>query len=548
MAAALAVEVLAAAGGAVYAWDLASDAVAWAGEAPPAPTGAAWRALVHPEDRARRDAALAAHRADGTAFDCDYRLCLPDGTVRRVSERGRVEHGGDGAPCRMRGLLQDAGAAHRDSMTGLPDRRRLRDALAKAMGGGAPAYLAIGIDRLGLVNEAIGHAAADAVVVEVARRIAGAVRGGDTVGRLGGDLFGVLLPHCPEAFMPRVAQTLLSAVRAEPVATPAGPVHVTVSIGGLVAGGNGAGDGAGDAATAMTRAETALQEAKRQGRDGFWPHAAISPQQGALRAGMPMVQRVRAALHGGDLHFAFQPVVEAAGGVAFYECLLRITGADGGTQGGTLTAGDFMPAVERLGMARRLDHHTLAMAVRELEAHPEVRLAVNMSAATTTDGSWLAALHGMIGGRTDMARRLIVEITETAAIEDLEETARFVGIVRALGCRVALDDFGAGYLSYRHLKALPVDIVKIDGSFVQEMERERDALLFIRSVLGLAEGFGLTTVAEGVESAGHAAALRHEGVRLLQGHHFGAPSLERPWMQSVGPEPVGLKAARRAAE
>jgi len=524
---------LAAAGGAAYAWDLASDAVAWAGEAPPAPTGAAWRALVHPDDRARRDAALAAHRADGTAFDCDYRLCLPDGTVRGVTERGRVERGGDGAPCRMQGLLQDTGAVHRDSMTGLPDRRRLRDALAKAMGGGAPAYLAIGIDRLGLVNEAIGHAAADAVVVEVARRIASAVRGGDTVGRLGGDLFGVLLPHCPEAFMPRVAQTLLTAVRAEPVATPAGPVHVTVSIGGLIA--------EGDAATAMTRAETALQEAKRQGRDGFWPHAATSPQQGALRAGMPMVQRVRAALHGGDLRFAFQPVVEAAGGVAFYECLLRITGAESGA----LTAGDFMPAVERLGMARRLDHHTLAMAVRELEAHPEVRLAVNMSAATTTDGSWLAALHGMIGGRTDMARRLIVEITETAAIEDLEETARFVGIVRALGCRVALDDFGAGYLSYRHLKALPVDIVKIDGSFVQEMERERDALLFIRSVLGLAEGFGLTTVAEGVESAGHAAALRHEGVRLLQGHHFGAPSLERPWLESAGMESA---ATRRAAE
>lgn len=432
-------------------------------------------------------------------------------------------------------------APHRDSMTGLPGRRRLREALVAAMDGASPAYLAIGIDRLGLVNEAVGHAAADAVVVEVARRIAGAVRGGDTVGRLGGDLFGVALPHCPEAFMPRIAQTLLNAVRAEPVATPAGPVHVTVSIGGLVA----AGDGAGDAATAMTRAETALQEAKRQGRDGFWPHAAISPQQGALRAGMPMVQRVSAALHGGDLHFAFQPVVEAAGGVAFYECLLRITSRDGGA----LTAGDFMPAVERLGMARRLDHHTLAMAVRELEAHPGVRLAVNMSAATTTDGSWLAALHGMVGGRTDMARRLIVEITETAAIDDLEETARFVRIVRALGCRVALDDFGAGYLSYRHLKALPVDIVKIDGSFVQEMERERDALVFIRSVLGLAQGFGLTTVAEGVESAGHAAALRHEGVRLLQGHHFGAPSLERPWLEPAGLEPAGLEpAARGAAE
>jgi predicted signal transduction protein with EAL and GGDEF domain len=367
-------------------------------------------------------------------------------------------------------------------------------------------------------------------VVEVARRIAGAVRGGDVVGRLGGDLFGVVLPRCPEAFMPRVAGTLLDAVRAAPVATPEGPVHVTVSVGGLVA--------ADDAAATMTRAESALQEAKRQGRDGFWPYAATSPQQGALRASVATAQRVRAALHDGDLRFAFQPVVEAAGNTAFYECLLRIT--DGGGAGDAVPAGDFMPAVERLGMVRRIDHHTLSMAVRELEADPDVRLAVNLSASTTADGSWLAALHGMVGGRADLARRLIVEITETAAIEDLEEAARFVGIVRALGCRVALDDFGSGYLSYRHLKALPVDIVKIDGSFVRDMESERDALLFIRTVLGLAEGFGLTTVAEGVETAGHAAALRHEGVRLLQGRHFGAPSLERPWLDGA--------ALRRAAE
>ncbi|HYH17397.1 MAG TPA: EAL domain-containing protein [Azospirillum sp.] len=530
------VTALAASGDVAYDWDLTSDAVVWAGDAPPAATGAAWRALVHPDDRARRDAALVAHRPGGAPFDCDYRLRLPDGTTRRVNERGRVECAGDGTPSRIHGLLRpSAGGVRRDSMTGLPDRHDLRavldDAMAGPMDAGAPAYLAVGIDKLGLINEAIGHAAADAVVVEVAKRIAGAVRGGDTVGRLGGDLFGVVLPRCPEAFMPRVAETLLNAVRAAPVATPAGPLHVTVSVGGLVA--------ADDAAATMTRAESALQEAKRQGRDGFWPHAATSPQQGALRASVAMGQRVRAALRGGELRFAYQPVVAAAGGVAFYECLLRITGGHA-AGAGELPAGDFMPAVERLGMARRIDHHTLAMVVHDLEADPDVRLAVNLSAATTADGSWLAALHGLIGGRRDLARRLIIEITETAAIEDLEETARFVGIVRALGCRVALDDFGAGYLSYRHLKALPVDIVKIDGSFVQEMERERDALLFIRSVLGLAEGFGLTTVAEGVENAGHAAALRHEGVRLLQGHHFGAPSLCRPWLDGAP--------ARRAAE
>ena len=546
-----------ASGDVAYVWDIASDSIAWAGGAvaqlgTPAEIayGEAWRARIERSDRARRRVALSQHIETGRSFDCDYRLRLADGGMHWVHDRGRVERDGDGMPVRLRGVLRVIDRrkayevelehqAHFDPLTGLVNRHRLREALsgtcrAGTMEDDCPAilgglYLAVGIDKLGLVNDAMGHAAADAVVREVADRLRRVLRPGDTVGRAGGDIFGVVLPHCPEDDMVHVADKLLRAVRAAPVNTPAGPILVTVSAGGI-AKCAGSDDGQCRVDEVMTRAETALQEAKRQGGDCFWPHRATSPKQTGLRNALATGQMVKAALQADGLRFAFQPVVGVDGvgrpEVAFYECLLRLMAADGGT----VPAGAFMPAVERLGMARRIDLHTLDHTVRELEQHPAVVLSVNLSATTTADRTWLDALDRRIGTRPELAQRLILEVTETAAIEDLEETAAFLAAVRSLGCRTALDDFGAGYLSYRHLKALPIDIVKIDGSFVRELKDGPDALLFIRTLVGLANGFGMTTVAECVEDDEEAATLRREGVRLLQGYRFGRPSLDRPWL------------------
>jgi EAL domain-containing protein (putative c-di-GMP-specific phosphodiesterase class I) len=182
----------------------------------------------------------------------------------------------------------------------------------------------------------------------------------------------------------------------------------------------------------------------------------------------------------------------------------------------------------------------------DLEANPDVTLAFNISGVTAADRGWLRTLIARLKDRSDLASRLIVEITETAALHDLEDSARFVSIIRDLGCRVAVDDFGAGYTTFRHLKALPVDVVKIDGSFVRNLADNKENQLFIRNLLSLARAFNLVTIAECVENLEDAEILASEGVDLLQGYYFGKPDVAPAW-RAARPIPA-LGIDRRRAE
>ena len=242
---------------------------------------------------------------------------------------------------------------------------------------------------------------------------------------------------------------------------------------------------------------------------------------------------LKAALSQDRLFFAFQPVVCAAtGGVDYFECLLRMRDEAGEIVSGS----EFITTVEHLGLIGLVDRFVLEKTIQELGSHPEVRLGFNVSGLTACDRPWLRSLMSALRNRPDLARRLVVEITETAALYDLDETARFVDTLRHAGCRVALDDFGAGHTSLRHLQTLAVDIVKIDGSFVRNLADNPENRVFLRHLLGLTKGFGLSTVAECVESQEDAALLRAEGVGYLQGYHIGPPVIERPWLGKAPPE------------
>jgi EAL domain-containing protein (putative c-di-GMP-specific phosphodiesterase class I) len=169
----------------------------------------------------------------------------------------------------------------------------------------------------------------------------------------------------------------------------------------------------------------------------------------------------------------------------------------------------------------------------ELAAHPSVRLGFNVSTRTACDRPWLRSLISLLRHRPECGSRLVVEITETAALDDLDELVHFVDALRYAGCRVALDDFGAGHTTLRHLQALKVDIVKIDGSFVRTIAARPENRIILRHLLGLTHGFGFDTVAECVETAEEAWVLREEGVGYLQGHYLGRPTVDRPWLASA---------------
>jgi EAL domain-containing protein (putative c-di-GMP-specific phosphodiesterase class I) len=170
----------------------------------------------------------------------------------------------------------------------------------------------------------------------------------------------------------------------------------------------------------------------------------------------------------------------------------------------------------------------LELAVELLRSMPKIKLALNVSAATATDPQWLEGLEAFMRKDQGLAKRMTIEITETAAISDLEETAKFVAALKRLGCRVALDDFGAGYTSFRNLRLLGVDMVKIDGSFIQNLGSQAEDELFVRTLIELAKSFGITTVGEWVGDEKTAKLLENAGVAYMQGYFFGAPELAKP--------------------
>jgi diguanylate cyclase (GGDEF)-like protein len=535
-----------AAGDIVYDWDFTSDTIHWSGrlsalfqDAKPPTSGAELRALILADDQPMRERALQSHldTRDGQEFDSEYRLRGPDGRAIWVHDRGAAQFM-EGRACRIYGTLRIVTVrkerearleylASFDELTGHYNKLRLKEALQHGLALASRhripgAYLVVGIDKLTRIEQAFGPAAADALIVGVGQRIEACLRASDIIGRLGGDCFGIVLSGCPEGSIGIAAGKLLQAVRQTPIVTPSGPVHATVSIGGVAFA-----EQTGTAAEIMGRADVALQEAKRSGRNCFVRFFESEEQRDSRRRAAMMSEEVQSALKTGRLVLAYQPIVEArTHKVDHYECLLRLrleTGA-------IVAAGEFVPVVERSGLMRLVDRRALDLALADLSRYPDVSLAINISAVTASDASWLRTLSAGVKNRPDMATRLIVELTETVALENIEETARFVSALRALGVRVALDDFGAGFTSFRNLRALAVDTIKIDGSFIKDLAANVDNQVFVRTLMGLANSFGLSTVAECVETSADAVHLADRGVGFLQGYFFGRPSVERPWL------------------
>jgi diguanylate cyclase (GGDEF)-like protein len=418
--------------------------------------------------------------------------------------------------------------ATRDELTGHLNRNSLRAALAEAVDRAKSenrgcAYIVASIDRLAMINDGYGFDAGDEVIVAVGERLSRGLRQTDVIGRTAGNKFGVILTNCSEREIAVVAERLRAVVRNSVIDTRSGQVSGTCSVGAVLLPMNAA-----TSQEAMLRAEEALDRARGAGRDGFAIYHRSKQRESARLKMMGIADEIVAALKDNRLVFAYQPIVEARSRVAtHYECLLRMLRHDGTI----VAAGQFIPAAEQLGLVRLVDRRVLEMAVAQLHAHTDITLAVNVSGTTSADPAWLGSFIEYVRENIAVAPRLIVELTETAALHCFEDNAQFVSQLRDMGCRVAIDDFGAGYTSFRNLQMMRLDMVKIDGAYVHGLSGSPENQVFVRTLVDLAKNFKLKTVAEWVGSDEDAKLLEEFGIDYFQGFHFGEPSLTPVWLE-----------------
>ena len=497
------------------------------------------RRRIHPDDLASFDESLTRHIATGDPFEAEYRIRAGDGAYVWVQDRGAARFDADGVAVGLGGVMRVVTPhkerearlerlANFDELTGHYNHRRLRDqldlALASARRHGTPgAFLSVVIDDLALLAEVYGRDTADAALIGVGQQLDRCLRESDVTGRTGVDSFGVILDGCPADAVDAAVGKIAGVTDGIRLSTPVGAMRFKVSIGAVpIPGAEHA------AADVMTRAEAAA-------RGGRSPQRAPRERKDAgarAHKDLAIIDRVRWCLENDGLDLAFQPIVERASGrVAFHECLLRPAPASGLAN----QAGPLIRAAERVGLIRHVDRRVLELALAELDADPALVVALNVSGLTTTDPQWLRRLRAAARGRSDLPRRLLVEITETAALQDLDESARFVAGLRDMGCRVALDDFGAGHTSFRTLKALAVDMVKIDGSFIVGLARHPSDVAFVRALTSLADACGKATVAECIEDPRTAALLADCGVDYMQGYLYGRPEVRA----RARPQPAG---------
>ena len=537
---------LAASGDVVYDWTPSDGNIVWSGD-PSAHLGVG--ELEHYESDATfhllidQDAVEARLRlaltppGDGGTFRLEYMMKSGAGPVW-VEDCGVCLVGQNGQTERVVGTVRNITerklreahlewAASYDEMTGHLNRIRLRERLAqhlelKAAAQREPAaYCVVAIDDLAVINETYGFDVADEVIVAVGRRFAEIIGTAGVVGRTAGNKFGLILERCTAGEMAERTEVLREAVRSRVVPTRGGAVSVSVSV-GIVA----LPQDARNSQEAMARAEEALDRAKAHGRDNYAAYSH-SPQRESLRKRTVAIgDQIITALSENRVVLAYQSIVDAKTSEAVaHECLVRISRPEGQV----IAAGDFIPVAEQLGLVRRLDRRVLELTIASLKKYRGARLSLNVSGMTASDRPTLEAFVAYLENHTDVVPRLIVELTETAALIDIEESMRFVSRVRALGAKVAIDDFGAGYTSFRNLQSLKVDMVKIDGSFVKGMADSRDNQIFVRTLVDLAKNFNLETVAEWVSDAREADILRAFGVDYLQGFHFSKPEIREPW-------------------
>ena len=431
--------------------------------------------------------------------------------------------------------------AHHDALTGLSNRLEFDDALRKTLAlttdtRWSVALLLVNLDHFKQVNHAHGHACGDALLVQVGLRLAGCVRRRDTVGRVGGDEFALVLVTQGDRRSAGMVAACIGEAFAAPFELGAHTLRVTASIGIAVYG-----DECGDAATLTRNAHTAMVRAKHAGRDRL---CFFTEQMNSdVQCRMALERDLRLAIEGEQFTLHYQPKVALASGrVVGLEALLRWNRPGHGM----VAPADFIDVLEETGLIVPVGRWVIDAACRQIDAWQRglvgaVAVAVNVSARQFVEGRLDADVIDALARHSVGADLLVLELTEGSLMTNTEGTIAILRRLKALGVQIAVDDFGTGYSSLAYLRRFPIDTLKIDIAFIREVSCNPDDAAIVKAIIGMAHDLRLDVVAEGVETDAQLAYLRRHQCDQVQGHLF-SPALPVPDIEALLLDKRGLAA------
>ena len=496
---------------------------------------------------------LSALRKNGEVKNYLTHLISTDGTDRWVGINARVSHDEEGRIVGLRGTARNVTEQHdaaleierlatHDGLTGLPNRVSLQKALEAAFADGEKGSVALlDVDHFKYINDNFGHRAGDQLLVAIGGLLKDMVKEENVqVYRLGGDEFALHLPDALRGDASHIGERALTALRHYKFPVPGQGCLSTLtgSIGVATYPFQGA-----DVATLLSNVDIAMYQAKDNGRNRVRLHDHNPDDLRGTHKRVHWARELREVLDENRVMLCSQPVVRLTDRTAVHqEILVRILDRNGSM----VLPGQFIEVAESLGMAQEIDLRVVSKVIDVLQG-PEYRgrksrFFVNLSRTSISDPHWVRRFHNMLAAARIDHSQLVFEITETAAMSSVDVTQEFITQMKGMGCRFALDDFGAGFSSFYFLKRFDVDYLKIDGSFVRDLATDNASRLFVRALCDVASGLNKQVVAEWVEDQAVMDILVEMGVQYGQGFLFARP---QPFPAAV-PVELPLQAGRRA--
>ncbi|HEV8563334.1 MAG TPA: EAL domain-containing protein [Actinomycetota bacterium] len=500
-----------------------------------------WPKILHADDRARALAENARHNDTGEPFRLEYRLFAKDGRVIWVLDQAVIVRDDNGVPRYSHGVMMDiserkraeehvAFLAYHDKLTGLPNRAMFEELLELSLARarrhkGSVAVVCVDLDDFRLVNDSLGHHNGDELLRQVADRLRGATRETDLVARRGGDLFLLLLADLErdvsgemDAAVIRtesVVQSIADSLR-DPFVVDGTELYVSASMGISLFP-----QGASDATALLRDSEAAMYESKKAGPSSYVVSADAGDGSGGKLA---FVTRLRKAVEAQRWVLHYQPVVQLAGGeMVGVEALIRWREPDGTI----IPPNEFIPVAEDLGLIEEIGDWVVEEICRQDAIWRAEGLRLDIGFNLSPRQFWQPDLAERVLSRIAEGgmdpRRMIVEITESSAMLDPDRAQRILWELHAGGLRVAIDDFGTGYSSLSRLRDVPVEVLKVDRSFVDGVNGDPASASIVTAFIELARGLGMTTLAEGIETEEEWQFLRARGCQLGQGYLFSRP-------------------------